>query len=85
MKRDRVFASDAVVVAAGPVSSKPEGDKPLAGWKIAIIGNIDKAAVSKTIMDLGATVVTSIDKKTAVCVSSKGTHLFSVYFSCRRD
>ena len=74
VKRNRVFASDTVSATSGPVSSKPEGNQPLAGWKIAIIGNTStpKAALTKAIIDLGATVVTSIDKKTAVCISTKG-------------
>lgn len=76
MKRDRVFSSDAIAAASGPVSSKPEGSQPLSGWKIAIIGNVsDKAAVTKSIRDLGATLVSTIDKTTAACISTKGNML----------
>ncbi len=79
MKRDRVFPSDVVAQSAGPVSSRPEGNKPLSGWKIAIIGNTakPKAELTKALMDLGATVVTNIDKKVAACISNKGKKFFS--------
>ena len=74
VKRDRVFPSDAIVAASGPLSSKPEGNQPLSGWKIAIIGNprTPKTALTKAIMDLGATVVNTIDKNTAACISTEG-------------
>ena len=74
------------MAGSGPVSSKPEGNQPLSGWKIALIGNpsTSKAALTKAILELGATVVNTIDKNTAACISTEGmvcTQLLD-FFEC---
>ena len=68
-------------VDGGAVSSKAAAEGPLAGWKIAIIGETKtpRAALTKSIMELGASVVTSIDKKTALSISTEGLCTLCVF------
>ena len=73
VKRDRVFPAVTEVSMSG--AGDAGGNKPLNGMKFVVIGKMEKPRkeVTRAITEMGGNVVTKVDKKTAACISSKGT------------
>ena len=66
--------------STGPVSSAPEGSRPLDGMKFVIAGKLGKSKdeLTKAIRKLGGDIATKVDKTVAAVISNKGKTLFLI-------